>query len=292
MSLHEDEFLVDDELVAGLIAAQMPEWSSLSLRRLDTAGTVNVTYRLGDDKLVRLPRLAAYQHGPLKESRWLAQFAPTVPLQIPDYLALGEPSDEYPSAWSVLGWIEGENATQSVLSNLNRAAKQLGEFVVALRSVSTDGAPNDSNRGRGLSMVDEETRSFLSEFPDDLNRDAALNVWESCLAAPDWQGPPTWFHGDLHSGNLLSRDGELFAVIDFEGCSAGDPASDLIAAWWLFDQTSRNIFLSTIGSDEASLTRGMGWALHMSIAAIPYYQHTNPSFASLAHNALSQILAN
>jgi hypothetical protein len=34
----------------------------------------------------------------------------------------------------------------------------------------------------------------------------------------------------------------------------------------------------------------MGWALFMCMAAIPYYQHTNPGYATMARNALTQIL--
>jgi aminoglycoside phosphotransferase (APT) family kinase protein len=290
MSLHDYEFRIDDELVSDLIANQMPEWSRLPLRRLDTAGTVNVAYRLGDDKLVRLPRIVAFRNGPLRESRWLTRFAPVVPLQVPDYLALGTPTDDYPSPWSVLGWIDGENATPAALSDLNHAAEQLGQFVLAMRAVDTEGAPDGNYRGKGLAGKDVDARRSLVQLPDDIDQAGVLAVWESCLAAPEWDGPPTWFHSDLHSGNLLARDGELIAVIDFEGCSIGDPSSDLIAAWWLFDESARDAFLRTIDPDDASLRRGMGWALFMCIAGISYYEHTNPGFVAMARNALTQIL--
>jgi aminoglycoside phosphotransferase (APT) family kinase protein len=287
--LHDGEFEIDDELVGDLIASQMPGWSELRLRRLDTAGTVNVIYRLGDDKLVRLPRHVDFSNSPLRESHWLPRFAPAVPLQIPTHLALGTPTNDYPSPWSVLGWIEGENATQASLSDLNRAANRLGEFVLAMRAIGTIGAPNDHYRGKGLGAVDADARRYITMFPDDIDQAEVLDVWESCVAAPDWDGPPTWFHSDLHSGNLLARDGELVAVLDFEGCSIGDPASDLMAAWWLFDQTSRDTFLGTIAPDEASLIRGKGWALYMCIAGIPYYLDTNPGFVVMARRALTQI---
>ena len=127
-------------------------------------------------------------------------------------------------------------------------------------------------------------------LPGDIDQDEVLDVWESCLAAPAWDGPPTWFHGDLHSGNLLARDGELVAVLDFERCSAGDPASDLLTAWWLFNESGRSAFLETIDPDKASLNRGKGWALYMCIAGIPYYLDTNPGFVAMARRALTQIL--
>jgi aminoglycoside phosphotransferase (APT) family kinase protein len=127
-------------------------------------------------------------------------------------------------------------------------------------------------------------------LPGDIDQAEVLDVWESCIATPAWDGPPTWFHSDLHSGNLLARDGELVAVLDFEGCSIGDPACDLIATWWLFDQTSRDTFLRTIDPDEVSLIRGKGWALYMCITGVPYYLHTNPGFVTMARRALTQIL--
>jgi len=291
MALHDGEFRIDDELVAGLIARQMPEWSHLSLRRLDTAGTVNVAYRLGEDMLVRLPRHVDFQDGPLRESRWLPEIAPAVPLEIPEYLALGAPTDEYPSPWSVLGWIDGENAVPSALSDTTGATRRLGEFVLALRGVSTDDAPDGNSRGRGLASKDSAFRRYLTLFPNNRDRTEILHIWEACLAALEWDGPPTWYHGDLHSGNLLARDGDVVAVIDFEGCGVGDPSSDLIAAWWMFDADSRPIFRDTIQPDEAQWIRGMGWALYMTVAAIPYYTDSNPEFAAMARRALDQIRA-
>lgn len=80
-------------------------------------------------------------------------------------------------------------------------------------------------------------------------------------------------------------------IIDFEGCSVGDPSSDLIAAWWMFDADSRPIFRDTIQPDEAQWIRGMGWALYMTVAAIPYHTDTNPEFAAMARSALDQIRA-
>ena len=61
----------------------------------------------------------------------------------------------------------------------------------------------------------------------------------------------------------------MVAVLDFEGRSIRDPASDLMAEWWLFDQTSRDTFLGIIDSEEASLNRGTGWAVYMCITGIP-----------------------
>lgn len=102
----------------------------------------------------------------------LPRFTPAVPLQTPEYLALGTPTDEYPSSWSVLDWIEGENATQASLSDLSAAAERLGEFVLALRAIGWSGAPHSHHRdnryqgrGRALYMCIAGISHYLDTNP-------------------------------------------------------------------------------------------------------------------------------
>jgi aminoglycoside phosphotransferase (APT) family kinase protein len=56
--MHAGEADIDADLVRRLLAGQFPEWSGLSIERVDSAGTSNALYRLGDDMAVRLPRIA------------------------------------------------------------------------------------------------------------------------------------------------------------------------------------------------------------------------------------------
>ena len=162
---------------------------------------------------------------------------------------------------------------------------------MALSQVPVEGAPGGgSYRGFGLAKADRSVRLWTAQLPPDIDRSAVLAVWDSCLAAGEWTGPPQWFHSDLHSANLLARDGELVAVLDWEGCTVGDPSSDYVAAWWLFDGDSRDTFRSVTRADRSDWHRAMGWALHMAVAAIPYYTDTNPGFATLARRALGEIL--
>jgi len=57
MRVHDDELDIDEPLVRGLLAEQFPEWARLPLARVEPEGTVNVIYRLGTDKSLRLPRI-------------------------------------------------------------------------------------------------------------------------------------------------------------------------------------------------------------------------------------------
>ena len=293
MSLHPNEFTIDDELVDSLLRSQTPQWGELPLCRLETSGTVNVVYRLGDDKVVRLPRTPDGGRGPRREARWMPVFARAVPLGVPAHLFLGRPTSRYPSNWSILEWVEGAAADPASVVDLHEAAGLLADFVLALRAVSTEGAPLDGNyRGFGLAAVDQGFRTWAERLPGDIDRGAVLRVWERCRQAQPWSGRPTWFHSDLRGDNLIARDGRLVGVIDWEGCSVGDPSADLLVAWWFLDAGSRETFRRLLGdavpADEWE--RAKGWALHMAVLAIPYYEASNTDFVKQARRALSEVL--
>ncbi|MDQ1006647.1 aminoglycoside phosphotransferase (APT) family kinase protein [Streptomyces sp. V4I23] len=75
VKMHADEVDIDASLVGRLVTAQFPRWAHLPLRKVPSAGTDDIMYRLGDDLVVRLPRVpgAARQVG--KEQRWLPLLA-------------------------------------------------------------------------------------------------------------------------------------------------------------------------------------------------------------------------
>nr|WP_232425270.1 phosphotransferase [Pseudofrankia inefficax] len=40
-------------------------------------------------------------------------------------------------------------------------------------------------------------------------------VWDDAVAAPEWEGPRMWVHGDLHPANVVVADGTLAGIVDF-----------------------------------------------------------------------------
>ncbi|WP_375539663.1 MULTISPECIES: phosphotransferase [Nocardiopsis] len=52
-------------------------------------------------------------------------------------------------------------------------------------------------------------------------------------AAVEWDRPAVWVHGGLHPANAVVAGGILAGVVDFGELCAGDPATDLSAAWLL-----------------------------------------------------------
>src|SRR5262245_38395181 len=132
--MHDDEFVIDDGLVERLLAAQQPALARLPRRRFPSSGTVNAVVLLGDDLYVRLPRVPAWADGRHRELAWLPRLGPHLPLDVPEPVAIGEPTDEFPFAWAVFRWIHGSTYAVGAVDEVTAAADLAG-FVRALRDV-------------------------------------------------------------------------------------------------------------------------------------------------------------
>ncbi len=293
--MHADEVATDAGLVRQLLAGQFPHWAGLPITPVPSAGTDNALFRLGDDLVVRMPRISWATEQIDKERRWLPHLARHLPLAIPTPLAVGEPAEGFPWGWSVYRWLDGDNATLDRLADPDQAARDLAAFIHALQAIDPTGGPkpDPETLGRGVPLLtrDAKTREAIVACEGLIDTSAATAAWEAALAAPVWQGPPVWLHGDLQSGNLLAVDGRVSAVIDFGAMAIGDPACDLMVAWNLFTAPSRAAFREAILVDDATWARGRGWGLSPALIALPYYRETNPGLASIARHAIAEVLA-
>jgi aminoglycoside phosphotransferase (APT) family kinase protein len=267
--MHVDELDIDEGLVRGLIAAQFPQWADRPLRRAEPLGTDNAIFRLGDDLSVRLAR----RNGPAspggKERDWLPHLAPLLPLDIPVPVAQGRPTSEYPWFWDIYTWVDGETVPVEDI-DATGAARDLAAFVAALQEVDPAGAP--PGRGIPLAKRDEEFRYWLARYDGD---PGVATEWERALAAPAWDGPPVWHHGDLDARNWLVRNGRIRGVIDWAAMGVGDPACDVMVAWKLHSSAARDAFREVLPTDDATWERARGWVLSQAIAALAYYTPEN-----------------
>lgn len=288
--MHADEVDVDVCLVRRLVDAQFPQWAGLALHPVPSAGTDNALYRLGDDMAVRLPRIEWAASDVDKENQWLPRLAPLLPVAIPIPLAKGEPAEGYPWAWSVSGWLNGENPILDGIADPGLLALELAEFVTALHRIDPTGGP-PASRGVPLAMRAGATGNAIEGLRATVDTVEVTAAWEAALRAPEWSGAPVWVHGDLSPGNLLIADGRLSAVIDFGALGVGDPACDLIVAWNLLPEDARDIFRTTLRVDDAMWARGRGWALSIALIQLPYYLDTNPTLAANARHVIREVLA-
>ncbi len=260
-------------LATEFIAEQFPQWAHLEVSPVALSGIDNRTFRLGEELLVRLPSAEQYAEQVQKEQTWLPLLTPHISVAIPNPLALGKPSKEYPWHWSIYRWIEGQSANTISFDegSLSEIAADLAQFLNELHKIdAADGpvpGPHNFWRGGNLSVYDTETRSALKELQNVIDTDAATAVWEKALSST-WRNNPVWIHGDLSSGNILIKDGKLIGVIDFGCMGIGDPACDLVIAWTLLTNKSRKTFKSHVGLDPETWARARGWALWKALITL------------------------
>jgi aminoglycoside phosphotransferase (APT) family kinase protein len=267
--MHVDELEIDEALVRRLLGGQFPDWADLPLRRIEPGGTDNTIFRLGDELSVRLARREGPTEPGGKESDWLPRLASSLPVEIPAPVAQGSPTDEYPWFWDIHTWVEGETVTVEEIDAI-QAACDLAALAGALQQLDPVGAP--PGRGIPLAERDEDTRYWLARFDGD---PAVTTQWERALAAPPWDGPPAWHHGDLDARNWLVRDGRIGGVIDWGCMGVGDPACDVMVAWKLHSPAARDAFRTALPTDDATWERARGWVLSQAVAALAYYTPEN-----------------
>lgn len=292
--MHDEEVEVDDSVVAHLLHSQAPDLAHLPLTRIEAWGTDHAIFRLGLELSVRVPKIGWAAEQGRKEERWLGVLAPHLPVEVPEPVLVGHPDFGYPYQWYVSPWLDGVNPAPDGPTDQVQLARDLAAFVHALQAVDATGAPEPTGGRRGgpLAAADPFTREPAEDLRGEADVDGLLAVWDAGLAAPVWDGPPLWAHGDLSDGNLLVRDGRLSGIIDWGSSVAGDPAVELMVAWTLFDQQAREAYREALGFvDDAMWLRGRAWAVSAAIQALPYYRDTNPDICARSWRAVHAALA-
>lgn len=282
-ALHPGEASISMADVRRLVDTQFPQFAGLPLTPAG-AGTDNHMVRLGDELVVRLPRIPQTAAIVAKEVEWLPRLAAALPVPIPEPVERGVPDDRYPFDWAVFRWIDGESLDPAGLASPERFAADLAEFVAALHGVELAGArrepPLRHYRGGRLSDRAEAFATDLAacaHLPVDLNVVALQKVWDDAAALPESDADPTWMHTDLKPSNLIVRDGRLVGVIDFGGLSVGDPTCEHAATWDL-PVPVRDAYAEQLGLDEATRLRARAWAAAIALSGLPYYWTTYPEF--------------
>lgn len=216
------------------------------MRPVSSAGTVNALFRLGEDLVARL-RLqpsddAAEQvHQEAEAARRLLAVSP-VPTPVP--VAIGQPGAGYPMPWQIYQWLPGSTLDTAQVTDWRGIARDLAQFVQAVRSMPTNGKTFDGEgRGGDLASHDRSVTESLARSAQLIDVDALAGLWQRLRALPRTQ-PDVWAHNDLMPGNLLAAprptppgDGHtdrapdggwaLGGVIDVGTLAVADPAMDL-----------------------------------------------------------------
>jgi aminoglycoside phosphotransferase (APT) family kinase protein len=293
--IHADQADIDTPFVRELVAGQFPQWAALPLEPVDSGGVVNAIYRLGSDLSVRLPHRPAVIGAVQREQEKLAALAPFLPVAIPSVEAIGSPTEAYPGEWSVHRWLTGTHPSPDALVDPRGLAADLAAFVDAFRRIDLPDRPpvylGERRTRAPMVSMDSSTRTAIGELEGLIDTRAALASWEESLAAP-YDGREVWVHSDLTPGNLLvSAEGRLTAVLDFESCGVGDPACDLFPVWYLLPTNVRDEFRAALDVDDATWLRGRGRVLSQALIVLSHHKDTNPAMANYAWPAVREVLA-
>ncbi len=286
------EVEITEGLVRRLLSEQHPDLADQHLT-LVANGWDNAIFRVGDDLVVRLPRRQLGADLVANEQRWLPALAERLPIPIAAPVRIGVASEEYPWAWSICRWFEGDVAADATLTSPATEAQRLGAFVAAFHTDAPVDAPDNPHRGQLMADLGERISANIDRSGSLIDQHAVARRAAELLDVDDWAGPAVWLHGDLHSANVVVRDGSIVAVLDLGDITSGDPACDLAIAWMLFADDARQIFRAAAGVrspvDDATWQRAEVWALHF---ALLYLLHSadNERFARMGRSLLDTVV--
>ena len=220
---------------------------ALDLERDGTAQTV-ILRLPGPANLAADPESAAHEYAVLE---MLARHD----LPAPPPLMLDTSRTILPVDYLVLGWLEGRVAFAP--RDREISARAMADLLVRIHALAA---------GRGLAFLpqaghplDALARPVAADHPCAL--EAASLAGLEALRALVTLHPPVLLHGDFWPGNMLWRNRELVAALDWEDAMTGDPLADVaiarldIAIFWGIGAMNAftQRYLEATGRDPAAL---------------------------------------
>jgi aminoglycoside phosphotransferase (APT) family kinase protein len=296
VEMHPGQLAVTSDTVRTLVAEQFPQWQHLQIAARSSPGTVNAIFRIGDQLVARLPLMAdseaAVRNRLQREAAAAAELIGRTPFATPRPIAIGEPGVGYPLPWSINTWLPGEPATADDCSESDSFARDLGDFINAVRAIDTRGRTYDGNgRGGDLFSHDEWMQQCLTNSEGLLDVTTLRSIWAEMRDLPRGDTPDTMNHSDLIPPNILVADGRLVGVLDVGGLGAADPALDLVSAWHLLDTERRQLLRDHVGCNEAEWHRGRAWAFQQALGAVWYYVDSSPTMSEGCRRTLERIVS-
>jgi aminoglycoside phosphotransferase (APT) family kinase protein len=71
----------------------------------------------------------------------------------------------------------------------------------------------------------------------------------------------------------------------------GDPSSDLVIAWTLFDEPARDAFRARVGLDQQTWERARGWCLWKALITIAEHRRGDREKADIHRRWIDRIVA-
>lgn len=292
--MHSDQININEAHVRDLIADQFPQFRVEDIIELDTAGTVNAIFRIGDRHAARFPlrmidpaECAQLLDAEIKRS---AEFHKCCPFPSPQPVGVGRPGSGYPLPWLVQTWIDGQVATPTALSNSAVFALDLSRLIAELRTTDLNGRTFDGQgRGGALTAHDGWMEVCFSKSRHLLDVERLRRMWGALRELPSL-GREVMSHKDLIPSNLLVEGERLVGVLDTGDFAPADPSLDLVAGWHLLDRETRAIFREALQTDDLEWRRSAAWAFVQAMGLVWYYEGTNHIMSELGRSTISRLI--
>jgi aminoglycoside phosphotransferase (APT) family kinase protein len=275
--------------VRALVDGQFPEARELELGdRYE--GWDCVTWRLGNDWAVRLPRTQLAADMQVTEFAWLPRICGNWPFRAPVAARIGQPHGSFPWRWAIVPWIHGHTSFEQPLSDYG--AHDLGEALRSLHQPTPPEAPRNPLRSTTLLHRAAKAEKRLdtvvavgASIGRPVDAVAALQLYRRGAAAS--RSENTWAHMDLHGGNVLTMEGRLAGIVDWVDAGAGDPATDLGQAMALLPPSRWDSLIHGYGGiDPATFNRARAEALNYALILATVAE---PQFAAAGWAALEAL---
>jgi len=216
---------------------------------LIAGGRSNLTFRVtgadGTRYVLRRPptgHLLASAHDMAREHRIIQGLGPTA-VPVPDALGLCEDPGVNGAPFYVMGFVDGlilHNADDAeaflTVDQRRTAGNSLVETLAAIHAVDLDGSGLGTLAKRE-DYIARQLRRWYGQWQQSKTRELALidRTYEVLSARIPAQSGATMVHGDYRLENvMLSTEGQVCAVLDWELCTLGEPLADIgmMSVYW------------------------------------------------------------
>jgi aminoglycoside phosphotransferase (APT) family kinase protein len=260
---------------------------------LIAGGHSNLTYRVtgadGTRYVLRRPPLGhrlASAHDMGREFRIIAGLQGSA-VPVPSALAYCDDESVCGASFYVMGYVEGHvirdrAAAEAVLdlAGRRRAGESLVDTLAAIHAIDLDSV-GLADLGKHEGYIERQLRRWYSQWEAQKTRDlpAVDQAYALLIQRIPPQGRATLVHGDYRLDNcMVSDDGSVVAVLDWEICTLGDPMADigLLHVYWTgpTDAPSAWTGSSTTAEgfvDRAALTSRYASLTGRDISHLPFY---------------------
>ena len=215
---------------------------------LIAGGHSNLTFGVRDEAnghwVLRRPPLGqvlATAHDMSREHTIISALGPT-DVPVPPTVGLCTDESVNSAPFYVMEFVDGlvvrdaKAAQQLTPEQRGRAGESIADTLALIHAVDPD-AVGLGSLGRKEGYIARQLKRWYAQWESSKTGDmpAIDEVHDRLQAATPDQGPATIVHGDYRLDNcMISREGDVLAVLDWELCTLGDPMADLglLMVYW------------------------------------------------------------